>query len=171
MNPFDVIKQRMQLHGSEFKSILACTRHILRNEGFSAFYISYPATLLLNVPFHFVQFSTYEKVRNFLNPRNRYDPVSHVVAGAAAGITAAAVTTPIDVVKTLLQTKGESSSMQVRQVSGVLNAVKIIYSAEGLGGFLRGWKPRVLTHMPSTAICWTTYEYFKWLLSSSNTSI
>lgn len=32
-------------------------------------------------------------------------------------------------------------------------------------GFFRGLVPRVLYSMPATAICWSTYEFFKFFLS------
>lgn len=32
-------------------------------------------------------------------------------------------------------------------------------------GFLKGLVPRVLYSMPATAICWSTYEFFKYLLT------
>jgi len=40
-----------------------------------------------------------------LNVERKYNPVVHMVAGAAAGASAAAITTPLDVVKTLLNTQ------------------------------------------------------------------
>src|SRR5690242_3065032 len=85
MNPFDVVKQRMQLHQSEFRSVFQCARMILRNEGFSAFYISYPTTLAISIPFNAVQFSVYEHVKRFLNPKGEYSPGTHIAAGAVAG--------------------------------------------------------------------------------------
>lgn len=35
-------------------------------------------------------------------------------------------------------------------------------------GFFRGLCPRVLYSMPATAICWSTYEFFKYILSSKS---
>lgn len=32
-------------------------------------------------------------------------------------------------------------------------------------GFIKGLVPRVLYSMPATAICWSTYEFFKFLLT------
>lgn len=40
-----------------------------------------------------------------LNQERKYNPPVHVVAGGAAGACAAAITTPLDVVKTLLNTQ------------------------------------------------------------------
>ncbi|KAI9593071.1 mitochondrial carrier domain-containing protein [Syncephalis fuscata] len=166
MNPFDVIKQRMQLHGSTFKSVPSCAVHVLRTEGLSAFYVSYPTTLVMNVPFQAVQFSTYEYFCKVLNPSGAYDPLTHIISGGLAGSIAAAVTTPLDVAKTLLQTRGYATDADIRNASGMRDALRVIYRRGGVTGFFRGIKPRVLAHMPSTAICWTTYEYFKWIIGA-----
>lgn len=60
MNPFDVVKQRMQVSGSQFDNVAQCFRHVYRHEGLAAFYVSYPTTLTMTVPFTAVQFSCYE---------------------------------------------------------------------------------------------------------------
>jgi len=161
MNPFDVIKQRMQVHNSEFRTVLGCARTVLRKEGISAFYVSYPTTLIMSVPFTAAQFSVYEYVKRVLNPRGEYSPVSHMVAGGIAGGVAAGLTTPLDVAKTLLQTRGTAHDAELRNVRGILDACRIIYRRDGLKGFGRGLSPRVMTHMPSNALCWLSYEFFK----------
>jgi solute carrier family 25 iron transporter 28/37 len=104
----------------------------------------------------------------FLNPERTYDPFSHVISGALSGGCAAAVTNPLDVVKTLLQTKGSIKDVQIRNTSGAIDAFKLIYDREGVRGFLKGMRPRMIAHMPSTAICWTVYEYFKWYLNRND---
>ncbi|KAI8086128.1 mitochondrial carrier domain-containing protein [Halteromyces radiatus] len=164
MNPFDVIKQRMQLKDSTFRSVRECARMVFAKEGFSAFYISLPTTLAMSVPFQSLQFATYEYFRKVLNPNGGYDPTTHVIAGGLAGAIASSMTTPLDVVKTLLQTRGQSQDARIRGATGFMDGFTIIKERYGLRGFFRGFKPRVLTHMPSAAISWSVYEYFKWLM-------
>ena len=84
-----------------------------------------------------------------------------MASGAISGSCAAAFTTPFDCVKTLLQTKGSSMDSTVRSASGLVDGIKILYRTRGIPGFFRGIQPRILAHMPATALCWTTYEYFK----------
>lgn len=170
MNPFDVIKQRMQLGDSAFRSVRECARTVYAKEGFVAFYISLPTTLTMSVPFQSIQFATYEYFRKVLNPCGEYDPKTHAIAGGLAGAFASSVTTPLDVVKTLLQTRGSNSDPRIRNASGLMEAVHIIKERYGYRGFFRGFKPRVLTNMPSAAISWSVYEYFKWFISSNNNS-
>jgi solute carrier family 25 iron transporter 28/37 len=167
MNPFDVMKQRMQAYGSSYKHLLDCALTIWRREGIVAFYLSYPTTLLLNIPFQAIQFPTYEFCRHILNPRSDdqssiiYSPITHIVSGGIAGAIASACTTPLDVIKTLLQTRGISTNSDIRSLNTISDAARVIYQSCGWRGFFRGIGPRVLTFIPSTAACWATYEYFK----------
>lgn len=163
MNPFDVIKQRMQVHGSTFRSLSDCAKTVFRNEGLRAFYGSYPTTLAMTVPFTALQFTAYESLTKAIQHRRRpgYDPISHCVAGGVAGGFAAAATTPLDVIKTLLQTQGTSTEAEIRQARGLWSAAGIIWRREGTKGFFRGMKARVVTAAPSTAICWSAYEVAK----------
>ncbi|KAG1907767.1 mitochondrial carrier domain-containing protein [Suillus fuscotomentosus] len=161
MNPFDVIKQRMQVHQSEFRSVFTALRVVYRTEGLAAFYVSYPTTLTMSVPFTAVQFTVYEHMKKLLNPSGDYSPITHMIAGGMAGGVAAGVTTPLDVAKTLLQTRGSSHDSEIRRVGGMLDALRIIWRRDGIRGFGRGMSPRVLTHMPSNALCWLSYEFFK----------
>lgn len=150
----------MQVHNSEFRSVFTCARTVFRNEGIAAFYISYPTTLTMTVPFTAAQFSVYEHIKKVLNPRGEYSPVSHMIAGGVAGGVAAGITTPLDVAKTLLQTRGTSQEADIRNARGMFDAFRIIFRRDGFRGFARGLTPRVLTHMPSNALCWLSYEFF-----------
>lgn len=150
----------MQVHKSEFRSAFVCARTVYAKEGLGAFYISYPTTLTMTVPFTAVQFTVYEQLKTFLNPSGVYSPGTHMVAGGLAGAVAGAVTTPLDVAKTLLQTRGTSTDPEIRHAKGMMDAFRIIWARDGWKGFSRGISPRVLTFMPSNALCWLSYEFF-----------
>lgn len=64
------------------------------------------------------------------------------------------MTTPLDVAKTLLQTRGSSTDKEIRAARGMGDAFRIIWSRYGIKGFARGLTPRVLTFMPSNALSW-----------------
>lgn len=117
----------------------------------------------MNIPHHAILIIMYEKMQKLLNPSKEYNALVHCTAGATAGAIAAAVTTPLDVCKTLLNTQETSILNQIHQskVTGLQNAVKTIYMMQGYKGFFRGLKARILYQMPSTAIAWTIYELFK----------
>uniref|UniRef100_A0A1A9Z9K8 Mitoferrin n=1 Tax=Glossina pallidipes TaxID=7398 RepID=A0A1A9Z9K8_GLOPL len=157
-NPAEVIKQRMQMYNSPYRSVVACLRGVYQTEGLRAFYRSYSTQLVMNIPNQTIHFSTYELFQNVLNQERKYNPPVHVIAGGAAGACAAAVTTPLDVVKTLLNTQ------ETGLVKGMIEAMKKIYIMAGPKGFFKGLSARVLYSMPATAICWSTYEFFKFYL-------
>lgn len=153
----------MQMHNSitKYKSMADCAKYVYRSEGISAFYVSYPTTLSMTVPFTALQFLAYESISTTMNPTKAYDPTTHCAAGAVAGGFAAALTTPMDVVKTMLQTRGTAHDPELRNVSGFAEGCRLLYRREGFSGFFKGVRPRVVTTMPSTAICWSAYEASK----------
>jgi solute carrier family 25 (mitochondrial iron transporter), member 28/37 len=85
----------------------------------------------------------------------------HVVAGGAAGAAAAAFTTPLDVCKTLLNTQEQG----VGKTRGLMEAIRKVFRVAGVSGFFKGIQARVLYQMPATAVCWSTYEFFKFFLN------
>ncbi|KAH8718050.1 putative mitochondrial carrier C8C9.12c [Beauveria bassiana] len=160
-----VIKQRMQIQNSSkmYRSMVDCAKYIYRNEGIGAFYLSYPTTLSMTVPFTALQFLAYESLSTTLNPTKKYDPVTHCLAGAIAGGFAAGLTTPMDVIKTILQTKGTSTDPAVQNINSFVGGCRLLYQREGFRGFFKGVRPRIVTTMPSTAICWSAYEFSKYV--------
>lgn len=170
MTPFDMLKQRMQASAAYTNSksnsvkLFKLAADIYKKEGLSAFYISYPTTLLTNIPFAALNFGFYEYSSSLLNPSHIYNPYLHCVSGGVAGGIAAALTTPFDCIKTVLQTKGISNNHEFRHVTGFKSAAEALYKLGGMSAFWKGLKPRVIFNIPSTAISWTAYEMCKELL-------
>lgn len=164
-----VIKQRMQVYESPYRGVVDCTRHVWKTEGIAAFYRSYTTQVTMNIPFQSLHFVVYEFMRERLNPQHSYDPKTHLIAGGTAGAVAAAVTTPLDVAKTLLNTQEQNAvgaiiSQGHKQpfVTGMLDAVRTIYKLQGVRGYFQGLQARVLYQAPSCAICWSSYEFLKY---------
>ena len=187
MTPMDCIKQRLQL-GHHQNSIYSCACSMMRHEGPQAFMLSYPTTLLMNVPYAMIMGSANEALRGVLNPRGEHSLSTYIAAGAGAGMLAAAATNPLDVIKTRLQT--QHLELQTRAVTeaaaavpgppcprspvaptarqaytGMVQAGRAVFREEGYAGFGRGVTARMLMHAPSVAICWTTYETVKHTLT------
>uniref|UniRef100_UPI0037E81387 mitoferrin-2-like n=1 Tax=Semicossyphus pulcher TaxID=241346 RepID=UPI0037E81387 len=184
MNPAEVVKQRMQMFNSPYRGVLDCMGSLLRQEGSAAFYRSYTTQLTMNVPFQALHFMTYEYLQELLNPHRQYNPSSHVVSGALAGAVAAAVTTPLDVCKTLLNTQeaqaihviqtesataagavGAATASGSRHISGLGEAFRTVYRMGGTPAFFKGVQARIIYQMPSTAISWSVYEFFKYIIT------
>jgi solute carrier family 25 iron transporter 28/37 len=169
--PVDVVKQRMQLPNSPHTNPLSCARAVFLREGLRAFYVSYPTTVLMSIPQVAVHFAAYETTRTMLgrdsvphddHEDEEYTPWKHVVAGVAAGASAALVSTPLDVIKTRLQTQGE---LGIETDRGLADVARKIWNKEGARGFLRGASARMVYMGPSAAVCWTTYEWVKWMFT------
>ncbi|EDL94257.1 rCG57761 [Rattus norvegicus] len=167
MNPAEVVKQRMQMYNSPYHRVTDCVRAVWQNEGAGAFYRSYTTQLTMNVPFQAIHFMTYEFLQEHFNPQRRYNPSSHVLCGACAGAVAAAATTPLDVCKTLLNTQESLalSSNITGHITGMANAFRTVYQVGGVTAYFRGVQARVIYQIPSTAIAWSVYEFFKYLIT------
>ncbi|KAJ8001678.1 hypothetical protein DPEC_G00171950 [Dallia pectoralis] len=178
MNPAEVVKQRMQMYNSPYRGVLDCVGSVWRREGPGAFYRSYTTQLTMNVPFQALHFMTYEYLQELLNPHRLYNPSSHVVSGALAGAIAAAATTPLDVCKTLLNTQGAvlvqgvggvgvqaASATGGRHITGLGEAFRTVYRSGGGAAFFKGVQARIIYQMPSTAISWSVYEFFKYVIT------
>lgn len=163
MNPAEVVKHRLQVYNSPYTSVFNCAIDVWRREGLRAFYRSYTTSLSMNVPFQCIHFVTYEFMQEITNPGRTYNPKAHMLAGAVAGGCAAAITTPLDVCKTLLNTQEKQALTLSKQpqITGLVHAASTIYRCCGPKGYFQGLQARVLYSIPSTAISWSVYEFFK----------
>lgn len=187
--PLDLIKQRVQVFGNGYNGVAHCARHIVANEGARALWASYPTTVVMNVPFQAVHFATYESVKTLLSgPDGEHGVREECLAGGVAGAMGGFISTPLDVIKTRIQTQGVFTAithqMQKKQekavtsgkplpypfykrkvrkmyAKGAIRTFKGIVRDEGMRGLFKGGTARVLYFMPSAAIVWTTYESIK----------
>nr|CUU00314.1 hypothetical transcript [Hymenolepis microstoma] len=98
----------MQVTSDSRSTSFKCFQTVIKSTGVSTLYRAYFTQLALNVPFQCVHFVTYEFLQRKLNPDKQYKPWTHIVSGGIAGGTAAAITTPLDVCKTVLNTQVSS---------------------------------------------------------------
>ena len=185
------------MYNSPFSSITECVVKVYASEGLPAFYRSFGIQLAMNLPFQCLHFTIYEAMQNTINPQRVYNPVGHVISGGISGAVAAAFTTPLDVCKTLLNTQEAEVLERARkkQIRGFVNAARMVYRLGGVAGFfqvqssfyilikidpsfnlllnsftfeIQGLQARVIYQVPSTAICWSFYEFFKHFLTKKN---
>mmetsp|Transcript_8419 Transcript_8419/g.27576 ORF Transcript_8419/g.27576 Transcript_8419/m.27576 type:complete len:381 (-) Transcript_8419:156-1298(-) len=107
MTPADVAKQRLQL--GYHRGLADCVADVARNGGFAALYRSLPTTLVMNMPYGSISVATNEYLKTTWRTKDRGEglPVHLLLAaGGVAGSVASFATTPLDVVKTRLQTQG-----------------------------------------------------------------
>lgn len=180
LGPLDTVKQRLQL--GHYKGLTDALTQMIRNEGMISLMRSFPITLATNIPYGMIMVGTNEALKDqWTRIQSTNGVVEHsqltlgVTLGASsvAGLVAAATTTPLDRIKTYLQTQQLAPSCLMQNdkcpyggskapiVADWRQAALRIYRQEGTAGFFRGMTPRILSHTPAVAISWTTYETFK----------
>mmetsp|Transcript_30356 Transcript_30356/g.35346 ORF Transcript_30356/g.35346 Transcript_30356/m.35346 type:complete len:294 (+) Transcript_30356:45-926(+) len=150
--PTEVLKQNMQTSsGDHSKSLRQTWNLILRQKDANAFgasvlgglYRGYGITLMREVPFAFIQFPIYERMKlQWTKYQDKQvSPLQSAVCGSASGAFAAAWTTPLDVIKTRLMLGKDKSGVAYHSAIDV--ARRVIYQ-EGWRTLLSGIEPRVI---------------------------
>ena len=108
--PTEVVKQRMQ--AGQHYSLRETVTTTFHREGPSGFYKGFGTTLMREIPFAFIQFPIYEQLKTSLGRYLEREVRSYEAAlsGSISGAFAAAVTTPLDVLKTRLMLNTQVSS-------------------------------------------------------------
>jgi len=131
---------------------------IVRELGIFGLYTGLRATILRDVPFNAIYFTSYAYLKHYLQPDGDLSTVEYLFAGTLAGSLAAAVDTPADTIKTRLQ-NGKYN------YKGVADAFVTICKEEGPSALLKGVLPRVLIISPLFGITFTAFEYLKHIFS------
>ncbi|AGO14246.1 AaceriAFL196Wp [[Ashbya] aceris (nom. inval.)] len=178
--PSEVLKTRLQLQGCynnqhfrsgyNYRGLTDAVRTIVRTEGVSALFFGYKATLTRDLPFSALQFAFYERFRKwaFLLERKPADGhlsfTAEVVTGASAGGLAGIITTPLDVVKTRIQTqpRGSTGSLDAaapaRLNGSIFRSLLVVLRYEGLGGAFSGVGPRFIWTSIQSSIMLLLYQ-------------
>jgi hypothetical protein len=160
--PMEVLKQRAQIAGAETDARLrTLMKEAWLEEGARTFYRGYFLTIGVFGPYAMIYFVTYERLKRWWSRvLSQLEPLpswSVLSSAAISGAVAAAATTPLDVLKTRLQT----SRFYIGERLTVWGLAKLLVHQHGFRVFFRGLAPRVFWIMPSTAITMTAFEYFK----------
>ncbi|KAI4271048.1 MAG: hypothetical protein LQ337_006284 [Flavoplaca oasis] len=116
--PSEVLKTRLQLQGRynnphyksgyNYRSTLHAARTIIKEEGFTALFYGYRATLFRDLPFSALQFAFYEQAQRWAKQYAGSKDIGlglEILTGSTAGGLAGVMTCPLDVVKTRVQTQ------------------------------------------------------------------
>ncbi|KAJ1676031.1 S-adenosylmethionine transporter [Spiromyces aspiralis] len=171
--PTEVVKQRLQT--KRYKSLTSALGSIYRSEGVLGFYRGYFSTVVREIPFTCIQFPVYEylKKRYARWQKRGIFPWEAAVAGSVAGGLSAAVTTPLDVVKTRLMLSHKTSETQHGhyQYEGVWPTLVRIWREEGPAALFKGVVPRTIWISIGGCIFLGAYEKAKAVLSESQLSL
>ncbi|OJI81800.1 hypothetical protein ASPTUDRAFT_125572 [Aspergillus tubingensis CBS 134.48] len=186
--PSEVLKTRLQLQGRynnphfnsgyNYRSTTDALRTIVRQEGFSALFYGYRATIYRDLPFSALQFAFYEQeqrlAKEWVGSRDIGLPLEIMTAVTAGGM-AGVMTCPMDVVKTRIQTQQNPESLSSTKsaastsvappgaprldTSSFFTGLKMIYQTEGIAGWFRGVGPRGVWTSIQSGTMLVMYQY------------
>lgn len=156
---------------------IAIAQSILRSRGLKGFYAGWSSTVLRDMPYSMIYWLTYERIRYLCSVDNKPSKSSYLIAGSLAGLVAAVITHPFDVLKTQQQLNIRVPSLSSYTIiSGKTNPVVVTESTfensivrrmtsllrgRGILSLYSGLSMRLMTVIPSGAIMVTVYEIVK----------
>ncbi|PPQ63823.1 hypothetical protein CVT24_009773 [Panaeolus cyanescens] len=164
-NPLEIVKIRLQVQGEAAKVEGAVPKgaiHIIRQLGILGLYKGSSACLLRDIPFSAIYFTAYSHLKSdvFHEGYNgkKLSFLETLAAAGIAGMPAAYLTTPADVVKTRLQVEARKGQTNY---NGLRDAFVKIYREEGFKALFKGGPARVIRSSPQFGFTLLAYETLK----------
>lgn len=134
---------------------------IWRTQGLRGFYVGYGTTVAREIPFSFIQFPMWERMKREWAAAQGAPlaPWQGAVCGSVSGAVSAAVTTPLDVCKTRLMTDAAG------KYQGMVATLAKINAEEGWRALFNGLQPRVMWIGIGGFVYFGAYETAKDMLS------
>ncbi|KAJ3058658.1 mitochondrial aspartate-glutamate transporter agc1, partial [Rhizoclosmatium hyalinum] len=161
-NPLEIVKIRLQVQGEVARKTGAPKKgavQIIRGLGLFGLYKGVAACLLRDVPFSGIYFPVYAHLKKDVFHEGKDGKKLAIgellVSGAIAGIPAAYLVTPADVIKTRLQVAARSGETTY---NGLFDAARKIMAEEGPKAFFKGGVARVLRSSPQFGVTLASYE-------------
>ncbi|CAF0743799.1 unnamed protein product [Adineta ricciae] len=174
VNPFDLVKNRMQMSGieggvREYRTSFHAIRVILHNEGVRGLYASLSAGLLRQATYTTTRLGIYQNLLERFRETNGHPPrfVINLLLGVFSGGIGAFVGTPSEVALVRLSLDGRLPVNERRNYKNVFDALVRITREEGPLGLWRGAFPTVARAMVVNAAQMPTYSQTKQMFISS----
>ncbi|KAM7407454.1 hypothetical protein PAMA_003263 [Pampus argenteus] len=155
-NPLEIVKIRLQVAGEITTGPRVSALNVVRDLGFFGLYKGAKACFLRDIPFSAIYFPVYAHTKSKMaDEEGTLGPLQLLTAGAIAGVPAASLVTPADVIKTRLQVAARAGQTTY---SGVIDCFKKILKEEGFRAFWKGAGARVFRSSPQFGVTLVTYE-------------
>ncbi|GCC35182.1 hypothetical protein chiPu_0013664 [Chiloscyllium punctatum] len=161
-NPLEIVKIRLQVAGEITTGPRVSALSVMRDLGFLGLYKGAKACFLRDIPFSAIYFPVYAHTKlAFADEQGRLGALQLLAAGAIAGIPAASLVTPADVIKTRLQVAARAGQTTY---SGVIDCFRKILREEGPRALWKGAGARVCRSSPQFGVTLVSYELLqRWL--------
>lgn len=155
-NPLEIVKIRLQVAGEIAGGSKVRAWSVVKELGLFGLYKGSRACFLRDIPFSAIYFPMYAHTKTKLADEGGYNtPLSLLFAGALAGVPAAALVTPADVIKTRLQVVAREGQTTY---NGLADCARKIFREEGARAFWKGASARVFRSSPQFGVTLFTYE-------------
>uniref|UniRef100_A0A8C1UCU1 Solute carrier family 25 member 13 n=1 Tax=Cyprinus carpio TaxID=7962 RepID=A0A8C1UCU1_CYPCA len=155
-NPLEIVKIRLQVAGEITTGPRVSALSVIRDLGFFGLYKGAKACFLRDIPFSAIYFPCYAHTKAALTDNDgRVGPGRLLLAGVLAGMPAASLVTPADVIKTRLQVAARAGQTTY---NGLIDCFWKILREEGPRAFWKGAEARVFRSSPQFGVTLVTYE-------------
>uniref|UniRef100_A0AAZ3R6K3 EF-hand domain-containing protein n=1 Tax=Oncorhynchus tshawytscha TaxID=74940 RepID=A0AAZ3R6K3_ONCTS len=155
-NPLEIVKIRLQVAGEITTGPRVSAISVIKDLGFFGLYKGAKACFLRDIPFSAIYFPCYAHVKTYMSDEDgRIGPGKLLFSGAIAGMPAASLVTPADVIKTRLQVAARAGQTTY---SGLVDCFWKILKEEGPRAFWKGAGARVFRSSPQFGVTLVTYE-------------
>ncbi|XP_067112440.1 electrogenic aspartate/glutamate antiporter SLC25A13, mitochondrial [Osmerus mordax] len=155
-NPLEIVKIRLQVAGEITTGPRVSALSVIRDLGFLGLYKGAKACFLRDIPFSAIYFPCYAHLKAGMSDEDgRIGPGKMLLAGALAGMPAASLVTPADVIKTRLQVAARAGQTTYY---GLVDCFWKILREEGPRAFWKGAGARVFRSSPQFGVTLVTYE-------------
>lgn len=147
-----------------FSGTLDAFVKIVRGEGMASLWSGLPPTLVMAVPATVIYFTCYDQLCAMMKSRmGEKADLAPLLAGAIARVGSATVISPLELIRTKLQSERQS----YKELSAVIRSSVV---NDGWLSLWRGWGPTILRDVPFSAMYWYNYEKVKiWLCEYQGT--
>ena len=165
-NPIEIVKIRLQVAGEMQTTARVGAWQITKDLGFLGLYKGARACWLRDAPFSAIYFTTYAHMKSYFADEDGINsPFSLFASGMIAGVPAAGLLTPADVIKTRLQVQARKGQMTY---TGLTDCAKKIWKYEGPQAFWKGAAARVFRSSPQFGVTLLTYELLQRYIKFEN---
>ncbi|KAL6058504.1 mitochondrial aspartate-glutamate transporter agc1, variant 2 [Balamuthia mandrillaris] len=189
-NPAEIVKVRLQVQGQELYSgtggvTKKGSMTILKELGVKGMYKGASACFLRDIPFSGIYFPSYAWAKEIIRERKQRQLMSlqhpeepqqqqqallglmdFFLCASFAGVLAASLTTPADVLKTRMQVEAKRGE----GYKGLLDCLRQVVKQEGITALFKGMVPRVLRSSPQYGVMLLSYEVLQRLMDTEATS-
>ena len=140
VSPLELIRTKIQSEKIKYSEIFSAVRYSVKSQGLRSLYKGWVSTVWRDVPFSMVYWYGYETLKTkVLMHRNTksLNSFATFLCGATAGSFAAAITCPLDVVKTFRQVQLGEKELN-KHARKTTNLIREVYQTKGFQGLFAG---------------------------------